>query len=78
VQETFKAKGGLKAVKREAKKQKSRIKYPLRTPRKDIKYWMIAPILKGKRNKEWSNIVVLYGPKNRAQIAFSFLTKIWV
>jgi hypothetical protein len=33
---------------------------------KMLKYWDDSPILKGKRNKEWSNIVVLSGPKNQS------------
>jgi hypothetical protein len=38
---------------------------------------MIAPVLKGKRNKEWLNTVVFSRPRTNFK-AFGFLAKIWV
>jgi hypothetical protein len=38
-----------------------------------LKYWDDSPRTKGKRNKEWSNTIVLSGPKKQS---YSLLTKI--
>jgi hypothetical protein len=42
----------------------SGIKYPLKALGRILRYWDDSPILKGKRNKEWSKNFVLSGPKN--------------
>jgi hypothetical protein len=81
VQETSKAKGGEllidstvdqkgemgNKVSEGGQKIKSQDKIPSESPLgKILKYWDDSPVLKGKRNKEWLNTVVLSGPKNRS------------
>jgi hypothetical protein len=66
VQSSRREKWEIKATKRGARKQRPKKKHPESPLRKTLKYWDDSPLLKGKRNKEWLNTIVLSGPKNQS------------